>query len=282
MESRNTRGGGVAPLPAHLTDSTSGTSGPLRESPPSINEVAVPREPQRTFLENARSDPIPARKIQLLEVLVFIFLMFPSLATSFLALQKGKASFDLIAITTILRDLALVSLILFFLWRNHEPVIRIGWTLRAWTKEALVGVLLFVPLAIIAAFIESLLGSAGFTTESKAAQAALTPRGAPEFVLATVLISIVALAEETIFRGYLILRFEALTGNVVAAALLSAFVFSVGHGYEGAAGVVTVGVMGLVLAAVYLWRRSLVAPIVMHFLQDFLAMVVLPLLMQKH
>jgi uncharacterized protein len=220
--------------------------------------------------------------MQLLEVLVFIFLIFPSMATSFFAFQKGKASFDLIAISTILRDLGLVSLIAFFLWRNHEPVIRIGWTMRAWTKEALLGLLLYVPMMIIAALVESMLGSAGFTTESKAAQAALTPRGTPEFVLASVLILIVALAEETIFRGYLILRFESLTGNAAAAALLSALVFCVGHGYEGAAGVATVGVMGLVLAAVYLWRRSLVAPIVMHFLQDFLAMVVLPLLMQKH
>jgi membrane protease YdiL (CAAX protease family) len=48
--------------------------------------------------------------------------------------------------------------------------------------------------------------------------------------------------------------------------------------YEGSAGLVTVGVMGAVFAVIYLWRRSLVAPIVMHFLQDFLSIVLLPLL----
>jgi membrane protease YdiL (CAAX protease family) len=42
-----------------------------------------------------------------------------------------------------------------------------------------------------------------------------------------------------------------------------------------------VGVMGVVFAVVYLWRGSLVAPMVMHFLQDFLAIVVLPLLVAK-
>lgn len=32
--------------------------------------------------------------------------------------------------------------------------------------------------------------------------------------------------------------------------------FALGHGYEGSAGVVTVGVMGMVFALVYLWRGS--------------------------
>jgi membrane protease YdiL (CAAX protease family) len=36
--------------------------------------------------------------------------------------------------------------------------------------------------------------------------------------------------------------------------------------------------MGLGLAFVYLWRQTLVAPIVMHFLQDFGGIVLLPLL----
>jgi membrane protease YdiL (CAAX protease family) len=89
---------------------------------------------------------------------------------------------------------------------------------------------------------------------------------------------VVALAEETIFRGYLILRFKAITTNTASAVLASAVIFSLGHGYEGSAGVITVGVMGLVFAFVYLWRKSLVAPVVMHFLQDFIGIVLLPLL----
>jgi uncharacterized protein len=38
-----------------------------------------------------------------------------------------------------------------------------------------------------------------------------------------------------------------------------------------------VGILGLAFAAVYLWRRSLVAPIVMHFMQDFIAIIAIPL-----
>ncbi len=46
-----------------------------------------------------------------------------------------------------------------------------------------------------------------------------------------------------------------------------------GHGYEGSLGVVTVGIMGLIFNVIYLWRKSLVAPMVMHFLQDFISIV---------
>jgi membrane protease YdiL (CAAX protease family) len=102
-----------------------------------------------------------------------------------------------------------------------------------------------------------------------------------QLLLSFVLVIIVALAEETIFRGYLILRFKAITSSPVAAALLSAVIFSLGHGYEGSAGVITVGIMGFVFAIIYMWRQSLVAPIVMHFLQDFIGVVLVPLLSVK-
>ena len=96
-------------------------------------------------------------------------------------------------------------------------------------------------------------------------------------MLAFVLVLVVAVSEQTIFRGYLILRLRSVTTSSVLAVLLSAVVFSLGHGYEGTAGVVTVGVMGLIFALVYVWRGSLLAPIVMHFLQDFVAIILLPL-----
>lgn len=41
---------------------------------------------------------------------------------------------------------------------------------------------------------------------------------------------------------------------------------------------VTVGFLGLVFAVVYVWKRSLVAPILMHFLKDFPTIIIRPLL----
>jgi hypothetical protein len=63
------------------------------------------------------------------------------------------------------------------------------------------------------------------------------------------LVVVVALAEEIIFRGYVILRFRTVTGSLPATSLISAAIFSLGHGYEGPAGVITVGILGWGLRA---------------------------------
>ncbi len=218
---------------------------------------------------------------QAVEVAVFLFLIAPSMILSLFVVRQGGLSFVLTAVATIFRDLGLVSLILFFLWRNGENVERIGWNLRRAGREAALGVALFVPFVFGAALLERGLLWAGLSRPATPLPSFLEARGDAEFLLAAVLVAVVALAEETIFRGYLTLRFRALLRSSTRAVLLSSVIFSLGHGYEGSAGLVTVGVMGVVFAVIYLWRRSLVAPIVMHFLQDFLSIVLLPWLRMK-
>ena len=105
----------------------------------------------------------------------------------------------------------------------------------------------------------------------------LAPAGEFQVVLAVLLVAVVAVAEETLFRGYLIHRLAAITGSEAAAVILSSLLFALGHGYEGTAGVIAVGLMGFLFALAYLWRGSLVAPITMHFIQDFASIVLLPL-----
>lgn len=217
-------------------------------------------------------------KEQLLEVSVFLFLIVPSLVLSFFAVKQGNLSFVLVAVSIILRDLALVSLILFFLWRNGESVRSLGWTFKSGWKEVALGIGLFIPLTFGAAWLEQILQLAGFSAPSTPQPSFLTAAGTAEFILAFILVAVVAVAEETIFRGYLILRFGAVTASRMVAILASVVIFSLGYGYEGTAGVITVGVLGLVFALVYVWRKSLVAPVVMHFLQDFIGIILLPLL----
>lgn len=223
----------------------------------------------------------PLRREQALEVGVFLFLVVPSMLLSLLVVQQVNLSFSLLAISTIFRDLGLVGLILFFTWRNGEPVWRIGWTTRNVGRDVLLGVLLFVPTFVVTGSLDQWLRQLGLSGPAEPRPSFLAITGSWQVVLAILLVVVVALAEETIFRGYLILRFENVLGSTAIAVLLSAVIFSLGHGYEGEAGVVTVGAMGIIFALVYIWRRSLVAPITMHFLQDFLAIVLLPLLTGK-
>jgi membrane protease YdiL (CAAX protease family) len=230
----------------------------------------------RLGAEGAETEP--ELRARFLEVLVFLALIVPSMLLSFFAVRQGSLGFALTAFATIGRDLGLVGLIAFFLWRNGEAVEVIGWTRANAGKEALLGLGLFALLFPGTGLVENVLRSAGLTAPATPLPRFLTARGPAELALAAVLVTVVAVAEETVFRGYLIHRLTAVTRRPAVAALLSAVIFSLGHGYEGTAGVVTVGVMGLALALVYVWRRSLVAPIVMHFLQDFGGIVLLPLL----
>jgi membrane protease YdiL (CAAX protease family) len=214
---------------------------------------------------------------QVTELAVFLFLILPPLALSTLELRHETLTFPLAASATILDDLALVALVLFFLWRNREPLARIGWTRERVPADIALGVLLFLPLFTGAGLLGAGLAGLGIPASSMI-PSFLQYQGLSGAALALVLILVVAIAEETIFRGYLILRLTAVTSSPPAAVVLSAVIFSVGHGYEGPAGVIITGVIGVVYALVYLSRRSLVAPVVLHFLQDFTTILLLPLL----
>ncbi len=184
---------------------------------------------------------------QLVEVSIFLFLIVPSMVLSFFAVKQGTLSFVLVAFATILRDLALVSLILFFLWRNGERVNRIGWKFENVWKEIALGIGLYIPFFFATGFFENALRVAGLSVPSTPLPSLMAANGTVQFLPAIALVAVVALAEETIFHRYLILRLNTVTGNPLAAAL-----FSLGHGYEGSAGVVTVGFMGLVFTFVYM------------------------------
>jgi membrane protease YdiL (CAAX protease family) len=219
------------------------------------------------------------RREQLIEVLIFLFLIGPSLALSFLPGGTSNISFAVEATATILRDLSLLALIFFFLWRNREAIATIGWNARRLIVDVVIGVLLFIPMFFGAAWLESFLVNIGFSVPPPSNSSGITPANTTvDVLLAVLLVIVVAITEETIFRGYLIKRFASVIGSPAVALLLASVVFAVGHGYEGSAGVLTVGAMGLVFGIVYMWRKSLVAPMTMHFLQDLLAIVLAPLL----
>ena len=215
----------------------------------------------------------------LIEVLVFLFLIVPSMVLSFLVTTRlGRLDFVSMAGAIIIRDLALVSLVFYFIWRNGETLGDLGWTRKHVWQDVFLGLALFLPFTFVASILGSFLRQAGLSAPT-GSPAFLTAHGPHEIVLGIILVTIVALAEETIFRGYLLLRFQGAHMGPLAAALLSSVIFALGHGYEGTAGVITVIYMGLTFALLYLWRGSLAAPVIMHFLQDFSG-IVLPALLK--
>ncbi|MEJ2344975.1 MAG: type II CAAX endopeptidase family protein [Gammaproteobacteria bacterium] len=230
-------------------------------------------------LEDSEQPPAPGgRRRNGVELAVFLFLIVPSMLLSFTVTRGGGMDFVTAALATIVRDLGLVGLIAYFLWRNGEAFECLGWIRRGAGREIVLGAILFVPLFLGTGWLARLLQSVGLSGPPAAIPAFLQAHGLLQMLLALALVSVVAVAEETIFRGYLILRLRMLGLERLSAAVVSSLLFSLGHGYEGSAGVITVGVMGLAFAWVYLWRGSLIAPIVMHFLQDLVGLVILPAL----
>ena len=226
--------------------------------------------------------PVTAtRKEQIFEVAVFCFLLIPGLAVSFITSPSIQGNFSVEAVELILNDIALVTLVSFLLWHNRESLHRLGWTSKGIIREAILGIVLFIPVFYGTALLELGFEKMGLTVPKGHLPSFLSPHTPFQYGLAVVLVIVVAICEETIFRGYLLLRFRSVFHNKVAAVLLAGVVFAIGHGYEGTAGAATVYVMGLILSVVYLWRKSLVAPIVMHFLQDFIGIVVVPILFSQ-
>lgn len=226
--------------------------------------------------ESQAIPPLPgSRRLYRLETLVFLLVLLPWMGFSLAGASPERLEFALVAIVIMLHDLALTALALYLVWRGGEGIGAIGWSGRNAGREALLGVALFVPLFVGVALIQALLRAAGFA-EPHPPPAFLLPGTPGERVLALLLLLIVAVAEETVFRGYLLRRLRQASGSRAFAVVLSTVIFAFGHTYQGTLGTVAVAVIGAAFALIYLWRGSLVAPVVMHFIQNFLGLMVAP------
>jgi uncharacterized protein len=94
-----------------------------------------------------------------------------------------------------------------------------------------------------------------------------TERGAFFAVVVTV-----AICEEWIYRGFAQRVFEDSSGGMIWAGIAgSAVLFALAHLYQGARGVFTTLIVGVLFSIVRAWTGSLLAPLVAHFITDIVA-----------
>ncbi|MGN6515000.1 MAG: lysostaphin resistance A-like protein [Rhizomicrobium sp.] len=103
------------------------------------------------------------------------------------------------------------------------------------------------------------------------------------FWFRVLLVTRAAFVEETAFRGYGFERITELTGSKMLAALVTFALFTAAHYSGGGLGQVIIAAWGgLVLTALYVWRRNLWANILCHWLTDAAGFLLMPLASGHH
>src|SRR5690606_1206208 len=184
------------------------------------------RMPPVSAPEPQASPPLPgSRRLYRLETLVFLLVLLPWMGFALAGASPERLDFALVAVVIMLHDLALTALALYLVWRGGEGLGAIGWSGRKAGREALLGVALFVPLFAAVALIQVLLRAAG-CAEPSPPPAFLLPDTAEERALALLFLPVVAVAEETVFRGYLLHRLCQASGSRAVAVVLSTVIFA--------------------------------------------------------
>jgi membrane protease YdiL (CAAX protease family) len=107
--------------------------------------------------------------------------------------------------------------------------------------------------------------------------APLIPRTARERRLAAAVAFTAGITEEALYRGLLIAAATKLYHLPLAAAVaVSLVLFVGGHAYQGRRGMLGSAVVGGLFTALYLISGSLLLPIVVHIIQDLVALLMIP------
>jgi membrane protease YdiL (CAAX protease family) len=184
--------------------------------------------------------------------------------------------------------------LLVLVWLLHGEGINLGELIglerHRLGRDLLIGVALFVVLYVVFV-LGSLMGALlayGPSVFSSPPSGHLEGYAPPLWVLwwATIVLPVsVSFAEELTYRGYALPRIAGLTGSTGAGVLLSSLAFGLQHvalplvGVQVAISrVVPTFLAGLVLALLYVKLKRLLPLMVGHWLLDFVALGLLPLL----
>lgn len=194
--------------------------------------------------------------------------LFLSLGVGLLPLGTwGKATGLLgpLASTEIFWWTAVAVLILYVLFAEQRPLSSIGFRkfgIASGLAGAIAGILLVAGIVAIYSFVFPLLHLQMNTGEM--GKLLRTP-----FWYRFALVTRAAFAEELLFRAYPIERIAELSGRRWPAAAISWVAFTYAHlSSWGWAQLVVAGYGGIVLTALYLWRRNYWVNVIAHWIGD--------------
>jgi membrane protease YdiL (CAAX protease family) len=165
--------------------------------------------------------------------------------------------------------------------REGLPPGSMGLTGRGWLLEAGIGLLgaavVMVGIVGVSTYVQIFLPYLVpmLQQSQESISEALPPMSIGTVVALTV---VVAIYEELLFRGFLLPRLRVLTGSWWSAILLGATGFGLLHMYQAAPAAVMIMGLAVFLSVLFVWRGSLIAPMVTHFVIDAIQLAALQML----
>jgi membrane protease YdiL (CAAX protease family) len=195
------------------------------------------------------------------------------------AAEPPSASHLLVANSMIWATVALVAI--YLTWRSGQPLSSIGF--RRENPVAAIGAGIVATIAIYAAVLVTALTVAILTRTSRETMTApareiLDLLGPPSWLMTFAIAGTAGVFEEIVFRGFLLTRLRVVLGGWTAAIAVGALLFAVPHIWQGRWAVVLILPVAAVLSMTFVLRRSVIAPILAHFLFNFLQLATIRVL----
>lgn len=170
-----------------------------------------------------------------------------------------------IYLPTIFIQLLVFSLIILFLRWGKDKTSSIG--LRDFSFiNLLLGIAFWLGISFILLFVANLLQVYKFLTPPEVSH--LLPRTLTQRSIWVIMALSASISEESAFRGFVLTRLNFYVRNWWLTITIATLSFSLGHLYQGFAGMIFAGLYGLFFSIIFLWRKSLFPCITAHFLQD--------------
>lgn len=179
--------------------------------------------------------------------------------------ERGQLTIEYVVTLTLADAALLTAVILGLLARHREHPARVFTAASSEPREAALGVLLIpVAGALVVAVLSAVRAFVPWLHN--------VPRNPLEALIASrsdaLLLGIVAIVggglREELQRAFILHRFRQRLGGAGVGLVVFSAAFGAGHFVQGMDVAVTTGVLGLFWGGTYLWRRSIIAPVVCH------------------
>lgn len=176
-------------------------------------------------------------------------------------------------LNVVITQLVVVAAIGAIVWLTTVPRDALGPAVNGWhvVGGIALGVVLYLANAASVRLLDRL--AVSYSEDLRGALAPASPAG--WVILLVVVLPVIAAAEELLFRAALIGGLAAGLGvSPWALIVVSAALFAIGHGIQGAGGVVVTGALGVVLGVAFVATSSLLFVVVAHYVVNVLEFVI--------